>query len=286
MSNESQPLDRSQLERARKPIVYRTPRMDEAMVHSNLKYTDTAEPRLLMDIYAPPNTSTGSKRAGVLMIHGGVPAPLPVKDMGIFQSWGRLIAAHDMIAMSFTHRLQWPLAHLPESAADVRSALDFARSNAAKFGIDADRLCVMAWSAGGLLLSVAVADRREYVRCQVAFYPLLEAEPMAENFALRKYARAHPFPPLFIARAGNDANAGLNDRLDRFTSDAIAANAPITFVNHPTGLHGFDVDNDDERSKEIIRSTLTFLQAHTREQEVRVNSSASDLPAPTNREPG
>jgi hypothetical protein len=33
-------------------------------------------------------------------------------------------------------------------------------------------------------------------------------------------------------------------------------------MNHPTGLHGFDLLNDDARSREIIRATLEFVKTH------------------------
>jgi hypothetical protein len=33
-------------------------------------------------------------------------------------------------------------------------------------------------------------------------------------------------------------------------------------MNHPNGLHGFDVANDDERSREILRAALEFMKAH------------------------
>jgi hypothetical protein len=43
---------------------------------------------------------------------------------------------------------------------------------------------------------------------------------------------------------------------------ALAENAPITVVNHPSGEHGFDNQNDDERSREIILGALEFMKAH------------------------
>ena len=70
------------------------------------------------------------------------------------------------------------------------------------------------------------------------------------------------FVPLFVARAGRDAIPTLNERLDRFVAAALAANAPITLLNHPAGVHGFDVENDDERSREIIRAALEFMKMH------------------------
>jgi hypothetical protein len=44
----------------------------------------------------------------------------------------------------------------------------------------------------------------------------------------------------------------------------MAANAPVTVINHPTGEHGFDNQNDDDRSREIIQSALAFMTTHLR----------------------
>lgn len=270
MGNEQPPqMDKAAMERAMRPIVYRVPAMDRVVVHSNLKYTNVNEPRLLMDVYVPPNLSPEERRPFVLLVHGGAPPGVPVKEMGAFKSWGRLIAAHGMIAVTFTHRLQWPLSKLDESAADVRAAIEFARANAAKFNVDADRMCIAAWSAGGPLLTVALKDESPSLRCQLAIYPLVDVRGLTtdsrdvlERFSLNTYLRQRAFVPLFIARAGNDAIPALNERLDRFTAAALAANAPITLVNHPSGVHGFDLENDDPRSREIIRGALEFLRSH------------------------
>jgi hypothetical protein len=35
-------------------------------------------------------------------------------------------------------------------------------------------------------------------------------------------------------------------------------------MNHPVGVHGFDNQNDDARSREIIEGLLTFLKTHLR----------------------
>jgi hypothetical protein len=52
--------------------------------------------------------------------------------------------------------------------------------------------------------------------------------------------------------------------MDQFIAASLAANAPITVVNHPAGEHGFDMMNDDDRSREIIRGLLAFLETHLR----------------------
>ena len=68
--------------------------------------------------------------------------------------------------------------------------------------------------------------------------------------------------PLFIARAGRDQFAGLNDALDRFLGKAVARNLPVTFVNHPEGPHAFDLDHDSKATRAIIRHILAFMQAN------------------------
>lgn len=259
-------LNKSALEQARRPIVLSVPGMDRVVVHSNLVYTTVDDPLVRMDIYTPADLQADERRPVVLLVHGGVPASLPVKEMGAYRSWGRLLAAQGLVAVTFTHRLRWPLRQLDEAAADVRAAIDFARSNAAKFNVNPDRMCVAAYSAGGPLLTVALQDERRYVRCLLAIYPLVDVQgygvPDEAKFALKTYLDKPALPPLFLARAGRDAIPTLNARLDAFLGSAVAANAPIAFMNHPDGEHGFDVANDDERSREIIRAAIEFMKEH------------------------
>ena len=54
----------------------------------------------------------------------------------------------------------------------------------------------------------------------------------------------------------------MDDSIDRFTKEAIASNIPLNFANHPEGVHGFDNQNNDDRSREIIRDALDFMKVH------------------------
>jgi dienelactone hydrolase len=67
--------------------------------------------------------------------------------------------------------------------------------------------------------------------------------------------------PLFVAKAGLD-RPFLRESIDEFVQIASERNIPITFMNHPGGEHGFDLLNDDARSREIIKATLAFLHEH------------------------
>lgn len=267
--------EKTPAERVKPPVVYRLPGMDAVSVHSNLKYSDVDNPFLLMDVYRPPNRSKGDLRPIVALIHGGRGAQYKPKDWGIFQSWGRLIAAAGMVSVMFTHRLGYPKPLLAEAALDLRNAIDYIRANADAFGADPSRIALFAWSAGGPLLSIALQDRPQFIRCLVAFYAYLDIQRSpshVENESADTLKAFSPIAhlerdasrivPVFVARAGQDEIPMMNESIDGFVAAATAANVPLTYMNHPTGEHGFDNQNDDHRSREIIRSALAFLSTH------------------------
>ena len=68
--------------------------------------------------------------------------------------------------------------------------------------------------------------------------------------------------PLLFVRAGRDQFAGLNDAMDRLAATALARNLPVSIVNHPAGVHGFDLEEHREVSRGIIRQVLAFLRLH------------------------
>lgn len=55
-----------------------------------------------------------------------------------------------------------------------------------------------------------------------------------------------------------------HERRDRpLYSHALAANLPLTVVNHPNGPHAFDIMDDSEPTREIVRQILAFLRHFT-----------------------
>lgn len=260
-------------ELVRMPVVYSRPGMERVVVKENLKYVATGQPHMLMDVYVPPGLAKSERRPAVLFLHGSVPPGAPAKDMGAFRSWGRLAAASNMIGVTFTHRLGFPKPMLNEAAGDVNAAINYIRTNADDLNIDKDRICLAAYSAGGPMLSMAMRDKPKYVRCLVAFYAFLdiqqsdlhkphESAETLKNFSPITYlaSGSEQIAPLFIARAGLDEVPTMNDSIDRFIRQAMAENAPITVVNHPQGPHAFDIQTNDERSREIIKAALTFMR--------------------------
>ena len=187
------------------------------------------------------------------------------KEMGSFVSWARLTAASGLVAVTYTNR---------DPQEDLQALLEHLLSNAASLGVDANRIGV--WACSGhvpMALSVLMGQYREFLKCTALCYGYMldldGATGVAEAAAAWRFVNASAgksvddFPqnvPLFIARAGRDQLAGLNDAIDRFLSKAVARNLPVTFVNHPEGPHAFDLDHDSETSREIIRLILGFFR--------------------------
>ena len=71
--------------------------------------------------------------------------------------------------------------------------------------------------------------------------------------------------PTFIAKAGLDSTR-LNATIDRFVEEAQRSAAPVELMVHSQGHHGFDVLDDNERSREIIRHTLDFVRRWLKDQ--------------------
>jgi hypothetical protein len=63
-------------------------------------------------------------------------------------------------------------------------------------------------------------------------------------------------------RAGQEQMPRLNETLDRFLAAALTRNLPLTFVNHHTAPHAFDLFDNSEISREIVKQILAFMRFH------------------------
>lgn len=253
-------------------IVHQVPGTDRVRVDRNRPYKTVSGVALLADVYRPADTAAPCP--AVVLIHGGpVPAGSTPKDMGCFISWGETLATSGLAAVTFNHRF-YGGAQLLEAARDVEDALAWVRSEGANLGIDSARLALWAFSGGGPFLSLALREGAPGLRALVAYYAALDlrekppgpAAPISDEDRLALSPAYHvesgrPVPPLLVARAGLD-HPFLNATIDRFIAAALARNAPLEAVNHPEGRHGFDILDDDPRSREIAARTIEFLRTH------------------------
>jgi acetyl esterase/lipase len=262
---------------AHKRIVYSVPGMARVKVAKNLVYKRVAGEELKMDVYSPPGTSRRVRRPAVVFIHGGrVPPNLLTtpKEWGAYVSFGQLVAASGFVGVTFNHRF-YTWNSLPDSQSDVMDLMAHIRDNAESLGIDKDHVIVWTVSAGSLFMSQPLRDLPPYVRSIVAYYPQLDLQDQRKaapasvtDETLRDFSPLYHLersgknvPPMFIARAGLD-DASLNGGIDRFVQVALSKNLTIDLFNHPTGQHGFDIEDNNDRSRQIIMRTIEFIKAH------------------------
>jgi hypothetical protein len=258
---------------SKKVVVYQIPGMDGVKVRRDVEYLATDACALTMDIYYPPDAKSGARIPAVVVV-AGYPDPgfaakvgCKFKEMGSSVSWGQLMAASGVLAITYTNR---------EPASDLHALLEYIRRNAAPLGIDENRIGL--WASSGnvpLALSVLMREDREYLKCAVLCYGLMldidGATYVAE--AARMWGFANPCAgksvadlpndlPLFIVRAGQDEFPHLNQTIDRFMVKALTYNLPINFANHPQAPHAFDLFHDSDASREIVRQILSFIRFH------------------------
>ncbi|HUJ12362.1 MAG TPA: dienelactone hydrolase family protein [Thermoanaerobaculia bacterium] len=224
---------------ATKPLVLRPPQT-RIRVRSDIEYA----PGVLADVYAPDDRPN----AAIIFIHGGpVPDGAQPKNMQLFRDYGALAASSGFAAMTFNHRFFG--SAIAQATKDVEEAIEFA---CVQPEVDAERLIFWAFSGGGPFLSFGFDQPN--VRALVSYYAIL-ASPLER---LRSGAHC---PPMLIARAGKDHQA-LNASVDAFISEALTRNIELEVMAHPNGEHGFDLLNDDDRSRAIIRRTIDFIREH------------------------
>lgn len=116
----------------------------EILWEKDVEYSRVGEP-VKMDVAWPQ--AAGPPRPGVVAIHGGG------FRGGKRDSYHPLIeklAARGYVAATVSYRLA-PKHQFPAPVEDVKAAVRFLRANAARFGLDPDRICAVGASAGGHL---------------------------------------------------------------------------------------------------------------------------------------
>lgn len=255
-------------------IVYSVPGMDRVHVLRDRVYARPEGQELKLDVYVPAGLAEGARRPAVVFIHGGPlppaadPSAMPKpKDWGVYRSYGELAAASGMIGVTFNHRL-YSLQAYDDSAADVQAALQHVRANAAELHVDAERIALWAYSGGGPLLGFAYRDAPPWLKAVVSYYAILDLPPegaapgASERLSPLRHLKssARPVPPTFIARAGQDSPV-INASVEAFVVAGLAKNITLELFTLPEGQHGFDLMNDDARTREALARTIEFLKA-------------------------
>ncbi len=218
-------------------IVYYTEDMSKVTAERNAAYTKGEK----MDIYYPLESQAGEKHHAVMLVHGKS-SETNLKDSSFYKSWGELLAASGFTAITFNWRR-------PD---DIAELIRCVRDNAETYRVDPNSITVLAFSAGvedGLRQGLAVGG--ESIKSMVGYYGMPPKEILTQNEVL---------PPILLAVAGLDSK-GFIDSSTRFFEEGSSLGFDVQLLEHPKGRHAFDLFNDDDTSREIIRQTLEFIKA-------------------------
>lgn len=227
------------------------------------------------DVYRP--AMPGPPRPIVVFVHGdAAPEVLAAaKDWGQFTSWAQLVAARDMVGITFNHSSLLARTQMDLVIGEITAIVETVRARAAELGGEADRVAITSISACAPFgLTVAYATLPA-VRCAVAFYgplvPEVDPDYTESSVSPADLERCSPLwllealgtatPPTLILKAGLD-RPPVNEGIDAFLGRAAEVGAPVWLITHETGHHAFDVLDDDDRSREVIEDTLDFLALH------------------------
>jgi tetratricopeptide (TPR) repeat protein len=227
------------------PIVMRLPEMERAGVQRDITYKAVNGASLKLDVYYPPDVKTGARLPVVIFINGvgDPPNALKVKEWGQYTSWPKLVTTAGLAAITYECRSA-------EAAADGADLIDYVRKNAASLKLDENRICLWSCSANVRVgLPMVMQPERNYVRCAVVYYGSANVHPTRQDV------------PLLLARAGRE-NPNQNAAIDNFAREALAEEVPLTLVSYVDGQHAFDIFDDNDQTREIIKQTLNFMKFH------------------------
>jgi hypothetical protein len=264
--------DMAPTELAKLTVVYSILGVESVTVRRDVPYRETESGRLTFDVYYPPGATAGDRRPAVLIVYGYSDAGMPnvfgrtFKEMGQTISWAQLIAASGMVAILYSNR---------EPVEDVEALLAHVHDRAASLGIDETRLGL--WAASGnvplavwLLMQKRWRSVKSAVFCCGYMLDLNGATSVADmqkNFRFANPGAGKSMDdvrndvPLLVVRAGRD-QFGVNESLDGFIAGALQRDLPVRMINHAGAPHAFDVFEDSEATREIIREILRFMQFH------------------------
>jgi acetyl esterase/lipase len=197
------------------------------------------QPGRTWDLYRPANDTQTLPL--VIFVNGvGLPA---LKDWAAYTSWGRLIAANGMAAITYQTEGE-------QAREQTEALLAYVKAHAAELKIDPRRIALWACSANSRVATAMLAEHGEHeFRAAALYYGILTTAPKHDEL------------PLLITRAGLDSLA-LNQSIDRYVEAALTLDAPVTLHTYRQGRHGFDFLDDTAESKLIIRNTVDFLKLH------------------------
>jgi acetyl esterase/lipase len=234
---------------------------------------------LTLDVYQPPAGVTPKRMAIIHLFGGGFFTGS--KNAGYIVNDVKALGARGYTNVSANYRLQTQ-GSWPAQIHDVKAAIRWTRANAARLGVDANRIAVAGYSAGGMLSLMAAGTngKKEFegdggnagvssdVNACIGVYPLASAQiatglfpqgqATPENIAAASptsYISATFAPTIFI-HGTKDGTVPVQSSVDFFTR-LHGLNVPTTLTLIQGADHAFD--NNAPDAVELMAASIDLF---------------------------
>lgn len=217
---------------------------------------------LLLDVYHPP-AGVAPKRMAIIHLFGGG-FFVGNKNAGYIINDAKALGARGYTNISATYRLQ-SQGTWPAQIHDVKAAIRWTRANSDRLGVDAGKIAVAGYSAGGMLSLMAAGtnDMPDFegsggtpgvssrVNASIGVYPLASAQTATGLFAEghatpENIAAASPtsyisssFAPTIFVHGTGDTTVPIASSID-FFNKLQAAGVPTALTAIQGAAHAFD----------------------------------------------
>jgi hypothetical protein len=251
-------------------VAYEVAGMKDAIINKDIPYLKTADSALKMDIYYPPKFDFKSKIPAVIFVFGYTnsgqlkTAGWQLRKWSAYTSWCRVVAASGIAAIVYE-------TVNPEN--DLNSLMDYINTNAVKLSIDAGKIGAYACSANTpVALANILNSSNNYFKCAAIYYgifldtdfkDLSVIDTLSKNMGfipsrLPESSTWKKNIPILIVHAGKDFVPHTDESLTLFLNKAVKQKVAFTLIHYATGIHGFDIYDDNKEIREIIKTTLEF----------------------------
>ena len=234
---------------------------------------------LTLDVYQPPAGVTPKRMAIIHLFGGGF--FVGNKNAGYIINDAKALGARGYTNISANYRLQ-NQGSWPAQIHDVKAAIRWTRANAAKLGIEPNRIAVAGYSAGGMLSLMAAGTngKKEFegeggtpgvssdVNASIGVYPLASAQTAGGLFPAgqatpENIAAASPttyisptFAPTIFIHGTNDGTIPVASSVDFFTK-LHALGVPSTLTLIQGADHAFD--NNAPDAVEVMAASIDLF---------------------------
>jgi dienelactone hydrolase len=219
-------------------FLYPPPAPDTFTLTQDVQYGASGETALKMDVLRPKTTAAAP---ALIFFNRAVGQD---RRHPFYLGWAQTAASKGLVAIL-------PDLRNGSEVADFTVLVPYIAQHAAELGIDPEAIAVYAGSGNVWTALPAVEDpKMSAIKAAVMYYGGAQVNAFRLDL------------PVLYVRAGLD-RPDVNHAIAALAARAVADNAPMTLLNHPTGYHAFEMRNDDEATRAIIDQTIAFVKQST-----------------------